>query len=190
MLLCEAAGFDVVLVETVGVGQSENAVSAMVDFFLVLLLPGAGDELQGIKKGLIELADMIAINKADGDNVSRAERARSEYRAALHLMRPGAEPEVTTCSALENTGIERVWSSIEKRLETLRASGALEQRRRVQQVQWMWSMIEDGLRAALHAHPEVATLGPGLERDVREGRATPTLAARRVLETFLPGPRT
>jgi GTPase len=190
LLLCEAAGFDVVLVETVGVGQSETVVADMVDFYLVLMLSGAGDELQGIKRGILEVADMIAINKADGDNVGRAERARAEYRAALHLMRAGAEPEVTTCSALENTGIERVWSSIEKRLEALRASGALENRRRVQQVQWMRSMIEDGLRAALHAHPGVAELGPTLERDVREGRATPTLAARRVLGAFLSGPRT
>ncbi|MFY0525659.1 methylmalonyl Co-A mutase-associated GTPase MeaB [Archangium gephyra] len=189
LLLCEAAGFDVVLVETVGVGQSETVVADMVDFYLVLMLAGAGDELQGIKRGILEIADMLAINKADGDNAIRAERARSEYRAALHLMRPGAEPDITTCSALENTGIERVWSSIEKRLEAQRASGELEKRRRVQQVQWMWSMIEDGLRAALHAHPGVASLGPALERDVREGRATPTLAARRVLETFLPGPR-
>ena len=189
LLLCEAAGFDVVLVETVGVGQSETVVADMVDFYLVLMLAGAGDELQGIKRGILEIADMIAINKADGDNAVRAERARSEYRAALHLMRPGAEPEVTTCSALENTNVERVWSSIEKRLEAQRASGELEKRRRVQQVQWMWSMIEDGLRAALHAHPGVASLGPALEHDVREGRATPTLAARRILETFLPGPR-
>jgi len=189
LLLCEAAGFDVVLVETVGVGQSETVVADMVDFYLVLMLAGAGDELQGIKRGILEIADMLAINKADGDNAIRAERARSEYRAALHLMRPGAEPEITTCSALENTGIERVWSSIAKRLEAQRASGELEKRRRVQQVQWMWSMIEDGMRAALHAHPGVASLGPALERDVREGRATPTLAARRVLETFLPGPR-
>ena len=181
LLLCEAAGFDVVLVETVGVGQSETVVADMVDFYLVLMLAGAGDELQGIKRGILEIADMLAINKADGDNAIRAERARSEYRAALHLMRPGAEPEITTCSALENTGIERVWSSIEKRLEAQRTSGELEKRRRVQQVQWMWSMVEDGLRAALHAHPGVASLGPALERDVREGRATPTLAARRVL---------
>ncbi|KFA94384.1 methylmalonyl Co-A mutase-associated GTPase MeaB [Archangium violaceum] len=190
LLLCEAAGFDVVLVETVGVGQSETVVADMVDFYLVLMLAGAGDELQGIKRGILEIADMIAINKADGDNAVRAERARAEYRAALHLMRPGAEPEVTTCSALENTNIERVWSSIEKRLETQRASGELEKRRRVQQVQWMWSMIEDGLRAALHAHPGVAELGPTLERDVREGRATPTLSARRILGAFLSGPRT
>jgi LAO/AO transport system kinase len=190
LLLCEAAGFDVVLVETVGVGQSETVVADMVDFYLVLMLAGAGDELQGIKRGILEVADMVAINKADGDNAARAERARAEYRAALHLMRAGAEPEVTTCSALENTGIERVWSSIETRLEAQRASGQLLKRRRAQQVDWMWSMIEDGLRAALHAHPDVAALGPALERDVREGLTTPTLAARRVLGAFLPGPRT
>lgn len=185
LLLCEAAGFDVVLVETVGVGQSETVVADMVDFYLVLMLAGAGDELQGIKRGILEVADMIAINKADGDNVNRAERARAEYRAALHLMRPGAEPEVTTCSALENTGIERVWSSVEKRLAALRESGQLQKRRRAQQINWMWSMIEDGLLAALHAHPDVAALGPRLEQDVREGRATPTSAARRVLGAFL-----
>jgi LAO/AO transport system kinase len=190
LLLCEAAGFDVVLVETVGVGQSETVVADMVDFYLVLMLAGAGDELQGIKRGILEVADMIAINKADGDNAARAERARAEYRAALHLMRAGAEPEVTTCSALESTGIERVWSSIETHLEAQRASGQLLRRRRAQQVDWMWSMIEDGLRAALHAHPEVAALGPALERDVREGLTTPTLAARRVLGAFLPGLRT
>ncbi len=187
LLLCEAAGFDVVLVETVGVGQSETVVADMVDFYLVLMLAGAGDELQGIKRGILEVADMIAINKADGDNLVRAERARAEYRAALHLMRPGAEPEVTTCSALENTGIERVWSSVDKRLEALRESGQLQKRRRAQQINWMWSMIEDGLLAALHAHPEVASLGPRLEQDVREGRATPTAAARRILGTFLSG---
>jgi LAO/AO transport system kinase len=187
LLLCEAAGFDVVLVETVGVGQSETVVADMVDLYLVLMLAGAGDELQGIKRGILEVADMLAINKADGDNVARAQRAKAEYRAALHLMRPGAEPEVTTCSALENTGIDHVWSSIERRLEAQRESGALLIRRRAQQTRWMWSMVDDGLRAALHAHPEVAALGPILEREVREGRATPTGAARRILGAFLSG---
>ncbi len=187
LLLCEAAGFDVVLVETVGVGQSETVVADMVDLYLVLMLAGAGDELQGIKRGILEVADMLAINKADGDNVARAQRAKAEYRAALHLMRPGAEPEVTTCSALENTGIDHVWSSIERRLEAQRESGALLIRRRAQQTRWMWSMVDDGLRSALHAHPEVAALGPILEREVREGRATPTAAARRILGAFLSG---
>ncbi|QDE89229.1 ATPase/protein kinase [Myxococcus xanthus] len=189
LLLCEAAGFDVVLVETVGVGQSETVVADLVDFYLVLMLAGAGDELQGIKRGILEVADMLAINKADGDNKPRAERARSELRAALHLMRPGAEPEITTCSALEGSGIEKLWTSVETQLGRSAASGAMERRRKAQQVQWMWSMVQDGLRAALRAHPEVSALVPTLEADVREGRATPTSAALRVLGAFLPETR-
>ncbi|WP_163996482.1 methylmalonyl Co-A mutase-associated GTPase MeaB [Pyxidicoccus caerfyrddinensis] len=186
LLLCEAAGFDVVLVETVGVGQSETVVSELVDFYLVLMLAGAGDELQGIKRGILEVADMVAINKADGDNAPRAERARAEYRAALHLMRPGAEPVVTTCSALEGTGIEKLWDSVVERIARRAASGELSRRRQEQQVGWMWAMVQDGLRSALRAHPEVSALVPSLETDVREGRATPTSAALRVLGAFLP----
>ncbi|AKF81455.1 membrane ATPase/protein kinase [Myxococcus fulvus 124B02] len=189
LLLCEAAGFDVVLVETVGVGQSETVVADMVDFYLVLMLAGAGDELQGIKRGILEVADMLAINKADGDNLPRAERARSELRAALHLMRPGNEPVVTTCSALEGQGIAKLWEALEAQVGKRVASGTLEQRRRAQQVGWMWSMVQDGLRAALHANPTVAALVPVLEAEVREGRATPTSAALRVLESFLPTSR-
>ncbi|MCP3164094.1 methylmalonyl Co-A mutase-associated GTPase MeaB [Myxococcus qinghaiensis] len=189
LLLCEAAGFDVVLVETVGVGQSETVVADMVDFYLVLMLAGAGDELQGIKRGILEVADMLAINKADGDNKPRAERARAEYRAALHLMRPGNEPVVTTCSAMEGTGIDALWTSLEAQVARRVASGAMEQRRHAQQVGWMWSMVQDGLRAALHANPMVAALVPQLENDVREGRATATSAALRVLGAFLPESR-
>ncbi|AKQ67875.1 putative periplasmic protein kinase ArgK [Myxococcus hansupus] len=189
LLLCEAAGFDVVLVETVGVGQSETVVADLVDFYLVLMLAGAGDELQGIKRGILEVADMLAINKADGDNKPRAERARSELRAALHLMRPGAEPEITTCSALEGSGIEKLWTSIDTQLGRAQASGAVQRRRTTQQVQWMWTMVQDGLRAALRAHPEVSALVPTLEADVREGRVTPTSAALRVLGAFLPETR-
>ncbi|HZI16407.1 MAG TPA: methylmalonyl Co-A mutase-associated GTPase MeaB [Myxococcus sp.] len=188
LLLCEAAGFDVVLVETVGVGQSETVVAELVDFYAVLMLAGAGDELQGIKRGILEMADLIAINKADGDNKLRAERARSQYRAALHLMRPGSEPVITTCSALEGTGIEELWNAIASHLARRAASGELAHRRQGQQVGWMWAMVHDGLRAALRAHPEVAALVPTLEGDVREGRATPTSAALRVLGTFLPRP--
>nr|WP_286202497.1 methylmalonyl Co-A mutase-associated GTPase MeaB [Comamonas sp. JC664] len=189
LLLCEAAGFDVVLVETVGVGQSETVVADLVDFYLVLMLAGAGDELQGIKRGILEVADMLAINKADGDNKPRAERARSELRAALHLMRPGAEPEITTCSALEGSGIEKLWTSVDTQLGRAEASGALQRRRTAQQVQWMWTMVQDGLRAALRAHPEVSAMVPTLEADVREGRVTPTSAALRVLGAFLPETR-
>ncbi|WNG26978.1 methylmalonyl Co-A mutase-associated GTPase MeaB [Cystobacter fuscus] len=188
LLLCEAAGFDVVLVETVGVGQSETVVTDLVDFYLVLMLAGAGDELQGIKRGILEVADMVAINKADGDNAPRATRAQAQYRAALHLMRAGAEPEVLTCSALEGTGIAALWSSLETHLGTRSASGELARRRRAQQVDWMWAMIQDGLRAALRAHPEVAALIPNLETEVREGLVTPTSAALRVLDCFLPKP--
>ncbi|MCY1035250.1 methylmalonyl Co-A mutase-associated GTPase MeaB [Corallococcus sp. BB11-1] len=186
LLLCEAAGFDVVLVETVGVGQSETVVADLVDFYLVLMLAGAGDELQGIKRGILEVADMVAINKADGDNKLAAAQARSQYRAALHLMRPGAEPVVTTCSAMEGTGIDLLWDSVESVVAQREASGALAQRRTQQQVGWMWAMVNDGLRAALRAHPDVAALVPRLEQDVREGRATPTSAALQVLGAFLP----
>ncbi|MCP3142205.1 methylmalonyl Co-A mutase-associated GTPase MeaB [Pyxidicoccus xibeiensis] len=186
LLLCEAAGFDVVLVETVGVGQSETVVAELVDFYLVLMLAGAGDELQGIKRGILEVADMVAINKADGDNAPRAERARAEYRAALHLMRPGAEPVVTTCSALEGLGIDTLWDSVATHISRRAASGELSRRRKEQQVGWMWAMVHDGLRSALRAHPEVSALVPTLEGDVREGRATPTSAALRVLGAFLP----
>lgn len=189
LLLCEAAGFDVVLVETVGVGQSETVVADLVDFYLVLMLAGAGDELQGIKRGILEVADMVAINKADGDNAPRAMQARAQYRAALHLMRPGAEPVVTTCSAMEGTGIDTLWASVESVVAQREASGELARRRTQQQVGWMWAMVHDGLRAALRAHPEVSALIPTLEQDVREGRATPTTAALRVLGAFLPETR-
>ena len=155
--------------------------------YLVLMLAGAGDELQGIKRGILEVADLLAINKADGDNAPRAMRAQAQYRAALHLMRAGAEPEVLTCSALEGTGIGALWSSLDTQLAARAASGELARRRRAQQVHWMWNLVEDGLRAALRAHPEVAALLPSLEGAVREGTTPPTAAARRVLSTFLPG---
>src|SRR4051812_29424199 len=145
MLLCEAAGFDVVLVETVGIGQSETAVCDMTDFFLALMLPGAGDELQGIMKGLVELADMIAINKADGDNVKRANLAAAEYRSALHILTPRSEhwfPPVETYSALTGAGLDRLWQKILDHRTAMNASGEFAARRREQQVKWMWSMLE------------------------------------------------
>ncbi|MGD0914813.1 MAG: methylmalonyl Co-A mutase-associated GTPase MeaB, partial [Terracidiphilus sp.] len=144
MLLCEAAGYDVVLVETVGVGQSEIAVSDMTDFFLVLVLAGAGDELQALKKGVIELADMIAINKADGDNLARAKGAAAEYKAALHILTPPSSnwsPPVITCSALNGGGIADLWSNVLEHRERLTASGELATRRGEQQVKWMWTML-------------------------------------------------
>jgi LAO/AO transport system kinase len=184
ILLCEAAGFDVVLVETVGVGQSETIVAGMVDFFLVLLIAGAGDELQGIKRGILEVADMLAINKADGDNKPRAIRAQASYQSALRLMRPDAVPPVVTCSALEKTGLDELWVTVMEEWNRLEGSGELAEKRRGQQVQWMWDMVEDGLRRALRADPAIATLLAELEEGVAHGRATPSAAAWRVLERF------
>jgi LAO/AO transport system kinase len=183
MLLCEAAGFDVVLVETVGVGQSENAVSAMVDFFLVLLLPGAGDELQGIKKGLIELADMIAINKADGEFEARANATAADYKAALNILTPATaswQPPVITISALGNRGLDALWAQIRRHHETMTASGELEARRRDQAVAWMHELIEAGLRRTLRAAGVRSRLA-ALDAEVRQGAQMPTVAAEEIL---------
>src|SRR5690606_33899864 len=185
MLLCEAFGFDVVIIETVGVGQSETVVAEMVDFYLVLMLAGAGDELQGIKRGILEVADMLAINKADGDNERAAKRARGEYQGALHLMRGKGgdwQPPVLTCSARDDVGLDEIWKRVEEHRATLGASGALETKRRLQRVRWMWTMIEDGLRAELHANPTVKSLVPELERGVRDGDVSATRAAHDVLD--------
>src|SRR5437016_4148794 len=183
LLVCEAAGYDVVLVETVGVGQSEFAVASMVDFFLVLLLAGAGDELQGIKKGILELADALAINKADGDNVRRADEAAAQYRAALNLLHRGGtwEPPVLLVSALETRGMDAVWSVIEEHRRVFGASGELARKRREQQQAWFWSMIRDGLERQFLAREDVAHLLPEMERAVADGAVTPTQAARRLL---------
>jgi LAO/AO transport system kinase len=180
MLLCEAAGFDVVLVETVGIGQSETAVCDMTDFFLALMLPGAGDELQGIKKGLVELADMIAVNKADGDNVARANAAAAEYRAALHILAPRSahwHPPVVTYSALTGSGIAELWQEVLDHRKAMHASGDFASRRREQQVKWMWSMLEERWRSRLRAEPSLRTKVRDLERAVAEGRITPAVAA-------------
>ncbi len=190
MLVCEAAGYDVVLVETVGVGQSETTVASMVDFFLVLMLAGAGDELQGIKKGILEIADALVVNKADGDNVQRAERAAAEYRGALRLFRHVSanwDPPVLTASALEGRGMDRVWSTIEEHRATLGASGELAARRREQQQAWLWSMLRDGLEEHFRARSDVRRLLPELEAEVAAGRITPTEAARRLLALLADG---
>ncbi len=184
MLVCEAAGFDVVLVETVGVGQSETLVSEMVDFYLVLLLAGAGDELQGIKRGILELADMLAINKADGDNEERAERARRAYARAIRLVRPPRGPwkvPVVTCSALTGAGIEALWERVEAHRQIFGESGELDRRRREQLVRWMWAMVEEGLLAGLRNRPAVRDRVAALEAEVRALRTTPTAAARALL---------
>jgi len=187
MLVCEAAGFDVIVVETVGVGQSETAVAEMVDFFLVLMLAGAGDELQGIKRGLLELADMIAITKADGDNLKNANRARREYTTALQLMRassPHWKPPVQICSARDSSGLDPLWEQVERHRDILRGNGELQQRRQRQLRAWMWSLVEDGLLRALHEHPQVCARLPAVEAAVAERRTTPGLAARELLSAF------
>lgn len=185
MLLCEAAGFDVVLVETVGIGQSETAVYDMTDFFLALMLPGGGDELQGIKKGLVELADMIAINKADGDNLKRANITAADYRGALHILAPRSEhwhPPVETYSALTGDGIARLWQKVLDHRKAMKASGEFAARRRDQQVKWMWSMLEQRMLARLRSEASVRTKVRKIEAEVAEGHLTPAVAAEQILE--------
>ncbi len=184
MLVCEAAGYEVILVETVGVGQSEFAVASMVDFFLVLMLAGAGDELQGMKKGILELADGLAINKADGDNLPRAQRAAAELQSALRLFRPRSahwDPPVLQVSALEGRGMEAVWDAVARHRAALEGAGELAAKRRAQQRDWLWAMIDDGLKRQFLARPDVTALLPEIEAAVLEARLTPTEGARRLL---------
>lgn len=183
MLLCEAAGYDVVLVETVGIGQSETAVADMTDFFLVLMLPGAGDELQGLKKGVVELADMIAVNKADGDNIARAKSAAGEYRAALHILAPRSahwSPPVITYSALAEDGIDHLWQQVTAHREQATATGELPARRREQQVKWMWTMLEERITAKLRSDPALRSKLPQIERAVAAGTLSPMLAMEQI----------
>jgi len=183
MLLCEAAGFDVVIVETVGVGQSEMAVANMVDFFLVLLLPGAGDDLQGLKKGVLELADMIAVNKADGDNLDRARRTASDYRNALHILTPPSpnwRAPVITVSGLHNTGLDELWGHVERYHDIMKDSSEWQQKRREQAVSWMHDLIEARLRAALIDDPAIAEKLRAMEARVRAGELVPSLAAEEI----------
>ena len=184
MALVEAAGFDVVIVETVGVGQSEVAVADMADFFLVLLLAGGGDDLQGIKKGIIELADMIAINKADGDNIQRAERAAQDYRGALQIFTPHDAtwfPPVVTISGRDNRGLTELWDKIIEHRAKMTATGEFASRRRAQAVSWMRDMLEDRLMGALKANPKVAAELAATEAAVADGRLLPTLAVDRLI---------
>ncbi len=183
MLLCEAAGYDVVLVETVGVGQSEIAVADMTDFFLVLALPGAGDELQALKKGVVELADMIAVNKADGDNLPRAKLAAAQYGAALHILSPRSpnwSPPVVTCSALSGDGIDALWRHILDHRQRLTASGELAARRGEQQVKWMWTMLEERLFAPLRTDRALKAALPRIEAEVAAGRLAPATAVEEI----------
>jgi LAO/AO transport system kinase len=179
MLACEAAGFDVILVETVGIGQSETAVADMTDFFLALMLPGAGDELQGLKKGLVELADMIAVNKADGDNRARAKAAAAEYRAALHILTPRSvawAPPVVTYSALTGDGIAELWAQVLAHRDKLAATGEQSARRREQQVKWMWTMLDEVWRARIASDAKLKAKLPQVEAAVAAGELTPARA--------------
>jgi LAO/AO transport system kinase len=193
MLVCEAAGYDVVLVETVGVGQSETVVADMVDIFLVLLLPNAGDELQGIKRGILELADVLAINKADA-NPEQARVSKRDYMSALRVMHgasgdgaprvQGWSTPVLMVSALKGDGLDALWDKLQEFRALSEREGAFEHKRSEQLRRWMWSMVEDGVLTALRAHPEVRRRAPALEAGVLAGKITPTLAARELLEAF------
>jgi len=191
MLVCEAAGFDVMIVETVGVGQSETAVASMVDFFLVLMLAGAGDELQGIKKGVLELADAIAITKADGDNIEKAKQAARAYASALHLLSPASanwQPPVLTCSALSLEGVDTVWETVLTHRQRMQDSGEFEIKRRGQALDWLQALLDEGLRERFQRHPEIARQLPRCQRAVAKGETSPTVAANELL-FFLDNPK-
>ncbi|MEC8751134.1 MAG: methylmalonyl Co-A mutase-associated GTPase MeaB [Pseudomonadota bacterium] len=184
IILCEAAGFDVILVETVGVGQSEIMVSQMVDFFLALMLPGAGDELQGIKKGILEIADMIAVNKADGEMKNAANRAVMEYQHALDILNPKSanwKPRSLSCSAFTGDGLAAIWETICDYKRLLKDAGELQEKRKSQQVEWMWAIIRERILSKIETNEKVQSLVPQLELQVAESKLTPALAALEIL---------
>jgi LAO/AO transport system kinase len=188
MILCEAAGFDVIIVETVGVGQSETRVADMTDMFLLLLLPGAGDELQGIKRGIVELADLILINKADDGLADLARRAAAEYRSALQLLHPRSphwKVEVKCCSARDAIGIDDAWETVLRHHGMLESTGELEVRRAAQARDWLWSDVTDNLVDAFRSDPQVRERLSSLEAATSAGQMPPTVAARKLLEIFL-----
>ena len=183
MLLCEAAGFAVIVVETVGVGQSETAVADMTDFFLLLMVAGAGDELQGLKKGVVELADMIAVNKADDENVARARAAASEFRSALNILAPRSptwQPPVLTCSAKTGNGIADLWANVLAHRDKTSATGELAERRRSQQIKWMWTLLEERMMTKLRSDPAVRAKLRQAEAAVAAGTLAPTLAVEQI----------
>lgn len=191
MLICEAAGFDVIIVETVGVGQSETTVASMVDFFLVLMITGAGDELQGIKKGVLELADGVAINKADGDNLERAEQTRKELESALHLLQPVSatwSPPVLKCSALTLAGLDQIWEMVQDHRRRMLKSGELLANRKSQALQWMWSLIDEGLKERFFKNAGVHRRLAQVLDEVQKGRMAPTSAAQKLLFLLDNGP--
>ena len=188
ILLCEAAGFDVVIVETVGVGQSETAVSGMVDIFLLLISPGGGDELQGIKRGIVELADIVVVNKTDGEFLSAAERMAGDYSAALSLFRSLREywrPEVINCSAVEEIGLEEIWAAITRYQAALAGVGGAVSLRAIQAQDWLWDEINQRLLQAVTDNANMASLVSNFEEEVKAGRELPVVAAERVLSRFL-----
>ncbi|MCA9184045.1 MAG: methylmalonyl Co-A mutase-associated GTPase MeaB [Pirellulaceae bacterium] len=188
MLVCEAAGFDVVLVETVGVGQSETMVAEMTDVFVALLLPGAGDELQGIKRGLIELADVIAVNKADGPMQKQAEVAAHQYQQAIESLAGRDQkklPRILTCSALQNRGVDGVWDAVQLIFKDLQLTGELEKKRRKQNLRWLWSLVDQQLRLAIQEHSGVAAIRDDIESQVLAGTMPAEIAAREILRVFL-----
>jgi LAO/AO transport system kinase len=187
IILCEAAGFDTIFIETVGVGQSETAVHSMVDFFLLLMLAGAGDELQGIKRGIMEMADMIAINKADGDNMDKANRARSEYKNALHLFPPspsGWVPTVLTCSAKQNTGIGEIWETIMAYVNHSSQNSYFARRRNEQSKYWMYETLNEHLKRQFYNDPEIQRISAGLEKKVLENRMSSFMAAAQLMNIY------
>jgi LAO/AO transport system kinase len=189
MLLCEAAGFDVVIVETVGVGQSEVAVSDMVDAFVLLIAPAGGDELQGVKRGIVELADLVVVNKADGDLEPAAKRTASDYANAIHIVRPSGAwtARVLLCSALTGRGIDEVWAAVEEHQAAIATSGEKDRRRAAQAREWMWSEVTETLLERLRRDQAVAALIAPLERDVERGAISPAAAAHRILQALAEG---
>ncbi len=187
ILLCEAAGFNTIIIETVGVGQSEIAVDSMVDFFLLLLLAGAGDEIQGMKRGIMEMADAVAITKADGDNTGKAELAKKEFENAIHLFpskEGGWTPEVTTCSSIENKGIKEIWDNIIKHRGLIEQSGVLERKRRDQARKWMHETILYGLEKSFYSNEDISKIVSELESEVTQGEKSPFTAAQELLNNY------
>jgi len=187
MLLCEAAGYDIILIETVGVGQSETAVHGMTDFFLLLMLAGAGDELQGIKKGIMEMADMVVINKADGDNVRKSQIARSQYQNALHIFpqsESGWTPVVSTASAIKNIGIDKVWEEITAYKKLVLENGYFHQNRNLQQIQWMYNNINEELKRLFYGSKDIANQLSMVEKEIISAKISPVKAAQKIIEAF------
>ncbi|MFD1314746.1 methylmalonyl Co-A mutase-associated GTPase MeaB [Namhaeicola litoreus] len=187
MLLCEAAGYDVILIETVGVGQSETAVHGMTDFFLLLMLAGAGDELQGIKKGIMEMADMVVINKADGENIKMSEMAKLQYQNALHIFpqsESGWTPVVSTASAIKNIGIETVWNEIKKFKKVVDENGYFEKNRNYQKIQWMYNNINEELKSLFYKSPHIVQHLSKLEKDILSSKISPVKASQKIIEEF------